>query len=268
MKKELNPNFEIDLLVSSRIDNHMRNLSSFNKVIHSGFHDLCVPLCTIKPYVDFLKEIDDKEKEQIILERMKTAVEKMEMIMKRFVEYADLLWETNPQIDLVNIYQEIDKVKKGISLCFPELNYSINTSFDSGLEILFPEKYIHKVFAILIENTIRYRETDKDPCIDISVCKVDDGLTIRFKDNGTGFPEYFDKTKAFTPFEKSAHPNRGIGLGLVYLKQIVEKNGGTVDFNSSNEGTIFRIKLQSYKLTHNQLEGTYVAQHQRNIKIN
>ena len=40
------------------------------------------------------------------------------------------------------------------------------------------------------------------------------------------------------------HPVKGFGLGLAYVKQVVEQHGGTVAVNSElNKGTTFIVKL-------------------------
>jgi two-component system nitrogen regulation sensor histidine kinase NtrY len=62
-------------------------------------------------------------------------------------------------------------------------------------------------------------------------------------DNGCGISSE-EADRIFTPHFTTKSSGSGIGLSLV--KQIVEKHGGTISFESKeNEGTTFRLALPS-----------------------
>jgi signal transduction histidine kinase len=97
----------------------------------------------------------------------------------------------------------------------------------------------------LISNSIKFHRFDSTeaPYIWIHLTTVQNGFTIRVKDNGKGISE--DQiNRIFEMFYRAEESVQGSGLGLYILKETVEKLGGTVKVNSEfNKGTIFIIQL-------------------------
>ena len=75
----------------------------------------------------------------------------------------------------------------------------------------------------------------------IQTAKEEDNLKVTVKDTGVGIPKN-DIAKLFTPlFTTKA---KGIGLGLVLCKQLVEGHNGTITVESKvGEGSTFIVKL-------------------------
>ena len=71
-----------------------------------------------------------------------------------------------------------------------------------------------------------------------------DFAEISISDTGTGIPEAI-KSKIFDPFFTTKEVGKGTGQGLAISHSvIVEKHGGTIDFESKlGEGTTFVIRL-------------------------
>jgi two-component system nitrogen regulation sensor histidine kinase GlnL len=65
-------------------------------------------------------------------------------------------------------------------------------------------------------------------------------LEVSVQDNGPGIPPDVS-THLFEPFI-TTKPN-GTGLGLPLVAKLVADHGGTIDFESSEEGTVFRVRL-------------------------
>ncbi len=223
--------------------------NSLNTTIHSAMHDLRSPLNVIKPYVDFLKRVDDSERQERILNRMKSAVEKMELVISKFTKYSDLLCERMPEAESINFTEIYTEVKNEISQQYPDVNCQLELSNDLGRYLfLYPPKYLRMILKILLDNAFKYRSEERDLRVKVSVGMVNEDLLLELEDNGAGFPSYFSFEEAFIPFAKNANPYRGTGLGLASLKYMVEKNKGEIYGNSSEDGTAFILKLKPYSL--------------------
>ena len=100
---------------------------------------------------------------------------------------------------------------------------------------------IRAVLQNLLENAIKY--TIDGGRIEINVKKDNDHLVISMTDNGIGIPE--DQAKdVFVKFFRASNAIKqetdGSGLGLYIAKTIVEKNGGTIWFESvEGKGSTF-----------------------------
>ena len=97
----------------------------------------------------------------------------------------------------------------------------------------------------LFSNAVRYGNS---PCkIELMVNDSDPCLCIGVSDNGPGIKKE-DLKHLFEKFYRGAEAKqrvvRGLGLGLYYVKQIVEAHGGSIAVQSKpGEGTTFNIKI-------------------------
>lgn len=79
--------------------------------------------------------------------------------------------------------------------------------------------------------------------IRIATEAVNGRVRITVSDNGGGVPEE-SKHRIFDPFFTTKVVGRGAGIGLsVAYQVIVDAHGGSIDFESSADGTTFRIEL-------------------------
>jgi signal transduction histidine kinase len=97
----------------------------------------------------------------------------------------------------------------------------------------------------LFTNAIRY---GSNPCrIDLEIKERDHFLWISVSDNGPGIKKEDLKhlfEKFFRGEEAKQRVVKGLGLGLYYVKQIVEAHGGTIMVHSkTGDGTTFHIKI-------------------------
>lgn len=112
---------------------------------------------------------------------------------------------------------------------------------------VFADKYmIESVVRNLISNSIKFTPSGKS--IEI-VCKNlnDDFAEFSVKDYGVGIPASI-KSKLFQIDSqistKGTEQEKGTGLGLVLCKDFIEKNGGTISFESEvGKGSLFKVTI-------------------------
>jgi two-component system phosphate regulon sensor histidine kinase PhoR len=97
----------------------------------------------------------------------------------------------------------------------------------------------------LIDNANKY--SPSNPRIIVATRKANNQVIIEVKDSGLGMSKESMK-KVFEKFYRvstgNVHNVKGFGLGLNYVKSIIEKHGGAVEVESEiGKGTIFRIIL-------------------------
>jgi light-regulated signal transduction histidine kinase (bacteriophytochrome) len=103
----------------------------------------------------------------------------------------------------------------------------------------------------LITNAVKYNDK-QDKLIEIGVLKSKedgDGRPVFFvKDNGLGIaPEFHqDIFRIFKRLQASKDPQEGTGVGLTFVKKIVERHGGEIWLESRPaKGTIFYFTLEA-----------------------
>lgn len=93
--------------------------------------------------------------------------------------------------------------------------------------------HLGNVFRNLIDNALKY--SDSETHIEIRLQKRENGMVVSFKDNGIGISKgeqvyVFDKFSRIA--NQNVHNQKGFGLGLSYVKMIVEQHNGFVELVS------------------------------------
>lgn len=124
----------------------------------------------------------------------------------------------------------------------PEIRLKVNLNHETQL---LDEVHMSTVVNNLLNNAVKY---GNEPCIiEMEVYDLNEALVLEVKDNGPGIRKE-DLRHIFEKFfrgeESKERVIKGLGLGLYYVKQIVEAHGGTITVQSSlKKGTKFTIQI-------------------------
>jgi two-component system phosphate regulon sensor histidine kinase PhoR len=143
-----------------------------------------------------------------------------------------------------DVHDIIEKSVSHLTLLFKASNADVKYNF-KAIESNFnlsKESFIN-VFVNLLENAIKY-SNDK-PKINISTYNLDNNLIVSINDNGIGMTSNV-KDKIFKKFYRESKGNvhnvKGHGLGLSYVKKIIDLHGGTISVESDiGLGSTFKI---------------------------
>lgn len=105
--------------------------------------------------------------------------------------------------------------------------------------------HLSNVFYNLIDNAVKYCE--REPVVVIGTHSDASGLTVSVRDNGIGIPRS-EQRKVFERLYRvptgDRHNVKGFGLGLSYVKAVVEQHKGTIRLESEpGQGSTFHIRL-------------------------
>ena len=104
---------------------------------------------------------------------------------------------------------------------------------------------LYNVFVNILENAIKY--SDQNPEINIKTYDLKDFIIIKINDNGMGMNTNV-KDKIFQKFYRETkgdvHNVKGHGLGLSYVKKILDLHNGTIYVDSElGVGSTFTVSL-------------------------
>ena len=116
---------------------------------------------------------------------------------------------------------------------------------DEAIPIKSDPKMLEQIFVNLITNAIyavKEKGTEKGR-ISVKTSRAGPKMEITISDNGTGIPEE-DQKKIFDLFYTTKPPGKGTGLGIPICRNIINKLGGDISFESQEgTGTTFTIRI-------------------------
>lgn len=136
-----------------------------------------------------------------------------------------------------------DVIDRCISLIHVSSNRSIviQTSYHHTHVLIGPYSQFDQVILNLLSNAFDVLGDAAE--ISIETADDDDGVMVRFHDNGPGMTADV-RRRIFDPFFTTKPPGKGTGLGLSVSYRIVEAAGGTMECETElGRGTVFTIRL-------------------------
>lgn len=218
--------------------------------INNMTHEFKTPIATINLALDAIRNpkiIEDKEKVfrylQMIRDenkRMHAQVENVLRISK--LEKKELDISKEPTV----IHDVIEDAIEHVNLILEDKKGTIVKHFSAARTTsLINEVHFTNVLVNILENAIKY--SPDVPEIEVFTENVKDMILIKIKDNGLGMSKVAQK-RVFEKFYREhtgdLHNVKGHGLGLAYVKRIVEDHNGQVYVESEKgKGSTFIIKI-------------------------
>ena len=151
-------------------------------------------------------------------------------------------------IERCNVEEIVTEVRTAIDLKYKEREVEWRIDIAQGIVVSADRLYLHAMLSALMDNAIKYCVSK--PIVTLFVSNSNDNSTIRIADNGIGIAPR-EQRRVFDKFYRvsqgNRHDTKGYGLGLYYVRNIVERHGGKIAIRSAlGKGTEFEITLPMY----------------------
>ena len=218
--------------------------------INNMTHELKTPIATISLSSEMIMRLEAEDD------------------LNKAKKYAGIIFKENKRLETqvervlnISTLDTENTTLNKISLNFHELLFEVKETFDfnqvaNGGKILIENNasvftiqadpiHITNVVYNLLDNAVKYCTTK--PVISITTKNERNHLVIEIKDNGIGIRKE-DLKMIFNKFYRvstgNIHDIKGFGLGLFYVKLIINEHNGSIDVKSKlGEGSTFTIKL-------------------------
>lgn len=230
-----------------------RKLSELkNDFISNMTHELKTPVSTISLASQMLKDSSldlDKIKianiSKIIDDESKRLGFQIEKVLQTSIFEKGVIHLKYKKID---IHELISIAVLNMNLKVRSKGGSIKTFLEATKSsIKIDDMHITNVIFNLLDNAVKYSKEDIAPEIEIYTKDLPEALQIKISDNGIGISKENQK-KIFNKFYRvqrgNVHDVKGFGLGLSYVKKIINEHKGTIKVKSEHgKGTAFIINL-------------------------
>jgi two-component system phosphate regulon sensor histidine kinase PhoR len=186
---------------------------------------------SILRYLGIIKDENTRLGQQVERVLQTAQMEKEEITLKR------------KKVDISALVHQVAEINGPL---IESVNGSLTVNVDKlPTTVELDEVHISNVLNNLIDNAVKY--SPSNPQVEILARTQDQGFSIQVKDHGMGMPREA-LSNIFDAFYRvptgNVHNVKGFGLGLSYVKKIVEAHGGKVHVKSKlGEGSTFEIYL-------------------------
>lgn len=250
--------------LATTFNNMLDNLEELDKAksdfVSLASHQLRTPLTSIKWYAESLLDPNfklSKDKQKHYLEQLHASNERMIELVNALLNVSRIDVNKLPsEADEVELKEVLEQVINDLSARIREKSIELNKKLDKNLAPLYIDRsWIRVILEDIISNAVKYSPPNQH--VDIVIEQLPNHVLIQVKDNGYGIP-LSQQGKIFTKFFRAdnarQHSSEGSGLGMYITKAMVDRAGGSIWFESSeNKGTIFYVKLPTIAHSKNKI---------------
>ena len=149
---------------------------------------------------------------------------------------------------ILNANELIDGVVETFSLKVTQSGGEVNTRLDAlNPNVEVDEMHFTNIIFNLMDNAVKYKKEDVPLILEVTTWNKGDEFCVQITDNGLGIRKD-DLKRVFDKFYRvhtgNTHNVKGFGLGLAYVKKMVQLHNGTIKATSEfGKGTKFLITL-------------------------
>ncbi len=213
-------------------------------------HDLRTPFSSILGFTDLLlndEGLSEEEKKQYV-RFIRESSSSMLSLVNSLLDWTRLqTGRIRFEPERIEADKIIEKSLNALSGAAYQKGIKLISTVSKDLFIFVDENLVLQVFNNLVSNAIKFTNKDGNITISVSAAGTSRFLEFSVKDNGTGIKKenldkLFNVDTKFT--SEGTAGEKGSGLGLSLVKEIIEKHGGTIRVESEyGKGSDFKFTL-------------------------
>ncbi len=223
-----------------------------NDFINNMTHEFKTPIATISLAVDAMRNervIQDRDKLSYFSGIIKEENQRMNRQVETILKASQLeKQEVDLNLKPLHVHEIIKDVVDNFSLQLAEKQGMVEMQLDAQNDLIkADEVHFSNLVNNLVDNAVKYAKENTPPVIRLSTQSNAKHFTMRIEDNGIGMTRDTVK-RIFERFYRAhtgnVHNVKGFGLGLSYVKTMVEAHDGDIKAESVlGKGSTFTIDL-------------------------
>lgn len=223
-----------------------------NDFINNMTHEFKTPLATISLAVDALrnnKVIEDRTKMEYFSSIIKEENKRMNKHVETILQAALMdRQEIKLNKTKLHVHDLIREVISNYTLQLQEKDGRIELDLNATNDLINgDEVHFRNLVSNLIDNAVKY--SNEKLVLKIASANSGKNLMLRFEDNGIGMSKETVRRifeKFYRAHTGNVHNVKGFGLGLSYVKTIIDAHGGRIKVDSAQgKGSCFTLEVPS-----------------------
>lgn len=232
------------ILVSQNLDLRKTN-ESLDSVATMASHDLKGVLTNLTLLTNYFENTTQYGKKVPLVHAIRSSVNALNNIIKGLTTVVKAQRIQNHITKELTFYAILAPILEKKKSKLQEHKGQTFLDFSKCPKIRYTEDHLKAIFENLISCALQYAHDKRDLQINISTEEDQNHVVLRLSDNGVGIDLNQYAADIYIPFKRISEKGGGVELHL--LKNIVEKKGGSISVESEiNKGTTFTCRLRKH----------------------
>lgn len=220
-----------------------------NNFVSDASHELKTPLASIKLLSDSILQNDmDVETIKEFVSDIGNEADRLNRMSQKLLSLSRIESQSDSDCEIIYISPTVERVIRMLSAIADKNNITIETDLTDDCPILILEDDLYQILFNLVENGIKYNKPQGK--LTVRLRREQDDAIIQVIDTGVGIPDeslghVFERF--FRVDKARSRKSGGVGLGLSIVRNMVERNSGTIHVESVvGSGTTFTLTFPTF----------------------
>jgi two-component system phosphate regulon sensor histidine kinase PhoR len=221
-----------------------------NDFINNMTHEFKTPIATVSLATEALQDHDLRQNQTIVdryIQVIRDENKRLGMQVEKVLQIASLdKKDFRLKFENADVHDIIEKALVNINITVEKRQGIITTQLLASNAIIEADKvHLTNIIYNLLDNANKY--SPEAPVIHLRTENISTGVIIKISDHGIGMAKEATE-RIFEKFYRvstgNVHDVKGFGLGLSYVKNIMDMHGGTISVKSDlGKGSTFKVYL-------------------------
>ncbi len=236
------------VLVFRNVKREVQLAQNKSDFVSNVSHEIRTPLALISMFAETLEmgRVKSDEKKQEYYKIISKETQRLTGIVNKILNFSQTeAGKKKLNIERIDLVQEIKELLNTYDFHLTNKGFEYSFMNDSELWVMADREAFTEIVINLIDNAIKYSHENKQ--IEIHVGKTAHQGWVSVRDYGEGISKH-DQKHIFDKFYRVSSGNlaksQGTGLGLSFVKQMIEQQNGNISVSSEpGKGSTFTVYL-------------------------
>ena len=217
--------------------------------VSDASHELKTPLASIKLLSDSILQNDmDSDTIREFVGDIGNEADRLNRMSQKLLSLSRIETQEDGSCEIILMAPTVERVVRMLRAIAEKNSITIVLDLDNDCPILILEDDLYQITFNLVENGIKYNIPGGT--LTISLSRNEDNAVLQVADTGMGIPEeavghIFER---FYRVDKArSRKSGGSGLGLSIVRNMVERNSGTIQVESTlGKGSVFTVSFPAF----------------------